>query len=68
MDLKNYFDYFLLTAGLGIDASIIHATSKMLKAQLDRVAFDVAAVKALPELHPFPQENLLAFRKGAVTP
>jgi hypothetical protein len=48
--------YFLLTAGLGIDASIIHATSKMLKAQLDRVAFDVAAVKALPELHPFPAE------------
>jgi YegS/Rv2252/BmrU family lipid kinase len=48
--------HFLLTAGFGIDASIIRATSKMLKAHLDRVAFDVAAVKALPELHPFPAE------------
>jgi len=46
--------YFLLTAGFGIDASIIHDTSKMLKAHLGRVAFDVAALKALPELHSFP--------------
>jgi YegS/Rv2252/BmrU family lipid kinase len=48
--------HFLLTAGLGIDASIIRDTSKLLKAHLGRVAFDVAAVKALPEQHPFPAE------------
>ncbi len=46
--------YFLLTAGLGIDASIIHDTSKLLKAHLGRAAFDVATIKALPELHSFP--------------
>ncbi len=45
--------YFLLTAGLGIDASIISHTSKSLKARIGRLAFDVAATKELPEQHPF---------------
>lgn len=48
--------HFLLTAGLGIDASIIRDTSKALKARLGRVAFDIAAFKALPEQHPFHAE------------
>ncbi len=58
--------HFLLTAGLGIDASIIRDTSKLLKAHLGRVAFDIAAFKALPEQHPFPAE-LHAIENGHAT-
>jgi len=58
--------HFLLTAGLGIDASIIRATSKLLKAHLGPLAFDVATVKALPELHPFLAE-LHAIENGHAT-
>lgn len=45
--------YFLLTAGLGIDASVISHTSKSLKERIGSLAFDVAAAKELPEQHPF---------------
>lgn len=45
--------YFLLTAGLGIDASVIRHTSKSLKERIGSLAFDVAAAKELPEQHPF---------------
>ena len=45
--------YFLLTAGLGIDASVISHTSKSLKERIGSLAFDVAAAKELPLQHPF---------------
>jgi YegS/Rv2252/BmrU family lipid kinase len=48
--------YFLLTAGLGIDASVINHTSKELKQQVGSFAFDLAAAESLPEQHPFPIE------------
>ena len=48
--------YFLLTAGLGIDASVISHTSKSLKERIGSLAFDVAAAKELPAQHPFHVE------------
>ena len=48
--------YFLLTAGLGIDASVISHTSKSLKERIGTLAFDVAAAKELPTQHPFAVE------------
>ena len=45
--------YFLLTAGLGIDASVISHTSKSLKERIGSLAFDVAAARELPTQHPF---------------
>ncbi len=48
--------YFLLTAGLGIDASVISHTSKSLKERIGSLAFDVAASKELPMQHPFTVE------------
>ena len=48
--------YFLLTAGLGIDASIISHTSKGLKQRVGLLAFDLAVAESLPEQHPFPIE------------
>ncbi len=48
--------YFLLTAGLGIDASIISHTSKGLKQRVGPLAFDLAAAESLPEQHAFPIE------------
>ena len=48
--------YFLLTAGLGIDASVISHTSKSLKERIGSLAFDVAAAKELPTQHPFDVE------------
>ncbi|GAC1667648.1 MAG: hypothetical protein NVS9B9_27810 [Ktedonobacteraceae bacterium] len=48
--------YFLLTAGLGIDASVISHTSQSLKERSGSLAFDVAAAKELPEQHPFAIE------------
>ncbi len=47
-------NYFLLTAGLGIDAAVISHTSKGLKQQVGRFAFDLAAAQSLPGQHPFP--------------
>jgi YegS/Rv2252/BmrU family lipid kinase len=49
-------NYFLLTAGLGIDAAVISHTSKGLKQQVGRFAYDLAAAESLPERHPFPIE------------
>ncbi len=48
--------YFLLMAGLGIDAAVIAYASKSLKYHLGRFAFDAAAVKELPRQKPFPIE------------
>ncbi len=48
--------YFLLTAGLGVDASVISHTSKSLKEHIGSLAFDVAAAKELPTQHPFAVE------------
>lgn len=48
--------YFLLTAGLGVDAAVISHTSKSLKEHIGSVAFDVAAAKELPTQHPFAVE------------
>ena len=48
--------YFLLTAGLGVDASVISHTSKSLKEHIGSLAFDVAAAKELPTQHPFAIE------------
>ncbi len=47
---------FLLMAGLGIDAAIIAHTSKSLKYRVGQLAFDVAALKELPQQKPFPIE------------
>jgi len=49
-------NYFLLTAGFGIDASVISHTSKTLKEHVGNLAFDVAAAKELPTQHPFQVE------------
>ncbi len=48
--------YFLLTAGLGVDASVISHTSKSLKEHIGSLAFDMAAAKELPTQHPFTVE------------
>jgi diacylglycerol kinase family enzyme len=49
-------NYFLLTAGLGIDASVIEHTSKGLKHRIGPLAFDLAVAESLPEQHAFPIE------------
>ena len=49
-------NYFLLTAGLGIDASVISHTSKSLKQRVGPLAFDLAVAESLPEQHAFPIE------------
>jgi hypothetical protein len=41
-------------SGLGLDSSIIAHISKSLKYRVGRLAYGVAAVKELPEQHPFP--------------
>ena len=48
--------YFLLTEGLGVEASVISHTSKSLKEHIGSLAFDVAAAKELPTQHPFAVE------------
>ena len=49
-------NYFLLTAGLGIDASVISHTSKGMKQRVGPLAFDLAVAESLPEQHAFPIE------------
>ncbi len=49
-------NYFLLTAGMGIDASVISHTSKTLKEHIGTAAFDIAAAKELPTQHRFLTE------------
>jgi YegS/Rv2252/BmrU family lipid kinase len=48
--------HFLLTSGLGFDASVIGSTPRPLKYQVGRLAFGVAAAQKLPEQHAFPVE------------
>jgi diacylglycerol kinase family enzyme len=48
--------YFLLHVGMGIDAAIMAHISKPLKYHFGRLAFDLSAIKELPEQHPFPVE------------
>ncbi len=56
--------YFLLMAGLGIDAAVIAKTSKPLKQHIGRLAFDVAAVKELPRQQPFAVEIQATDKNG----
>jgi diacylglycerol kinase family enzyme len=49
-------NYFLLTAGLGIDACVIEHTSKAMKQRVGPLAFDIAVAKSLLEQHSFPIE------------
>jgi len=53
---SNSENYFLLTAGLGIDALVIDHTSKGLKQRVGPLAFDLAVAESLPEQHAFPIE------------
>src|SRR6266496_6495089 len=52
-------NYFLLTSGLGLDASVISHTSKGLKQRVGPLAFDLAVAESLPEQHPFPIEVMV---------
>lgn len=49
-------NYFLLTAGLGIDAAVINPAPQELKQRVGPFAFDLAVAESLPEQHPFPIE------------
>ncbi len=60
-------NYFLLTAGLGIDAAVISHTSKGLKQRVGPLAFDLAVAESLPEQHPFPIEVTI-FENGQDQP
>src|SRR6266702_4614309 len=48
--------YFLLHAGLGIDAAIMAHINKPLKYEVGKIAFDLAGLKELPRQRPFPVE------------
>jgi hypothetical protein len=48
--------HFLLMAGLGLDAAITAHVSKTLKYRLGKLAYGLAAIKELPDVHPFPLE------------
>ena len=48
--------YFLLHAGLGVDAAIMAHINKPLKYEVGKIAFDLAGLKELPQQHPFPVE------------
>src|SRR6266566_2473259 len=48
--------HFLLLSGVGIDAVITAHVSKSLKYRVGRFAYGAAAIKELPNLHPFPVE------------
>jgi diacylglycerol kinase family enzyme len=48
--------YFFLHVGLGADATFMAHISKPLKYRFGHLAFDLAAIKELPEVHPFPIE------------
>jgi YegS/Rv2252/BmrU family lipid kinase len=58
--------YFLLMAGLGIDAAVIANTSKSLKYHIGRLAFDVAAAKELPRQQPFSIEIQSVDKNGNI--
>ena len=48
--------YFFLHVGLGADATFMAHISKPLKYRFGHLAFDLAAIKELPKMHPFPVE------------
>ncbi len=48
--------YFLLMAGLGVDAAVMETVSKPLKYRVGALAVGLSALKKLPEQHPFPVE------------
>lgn len=48
--------YFLLHAGLGVDAAIMAHINKPLKYHIGKFAFDIAGLKELPRQRPFPVE------------
>lgn len=50
----NTRQYFFLHVGLGIDAAVMSHISKPLKYRFGQLAFDLSAVKELPQQHPFP--------------
>jgi YegS/Rv2252/BmrU family lipid kinase len=48
--------YFMLMAGLGIDAAIMEHVSKSLKYRIGTLAVGLSVVEELPKQHPFPVE------------
>ncbi len=52
----NHRQYFLLHAGLGVDAAIMAHINKPLKYEVGKIAFDLAGLKELPRQRPFPVE------------
>jgi len=58
--------YFFLHTGMGIDSVVMAHISKPLKYRIGRFAFDVAALKELPQIHTFPTEIQVLDKKGNV--
>ncbi len=56
--------YFLLHAGLGVDAAIMARINKPLKYHIGKFAFDIAGLKELPRQRPFPAEICSLDDKG----
>jgi len=56
--------YFFLHVGLGADATFMAHISKPLKYRFGHLAFDLAAIKELPEMHPFPVEVQVMSDRG----
>jgi diacylglycerol kinase family enzyme len=56
--------YFFLHTGLGLDATFMGHISKPLKYRIGHMAFDLAALKDLPEVHPFPIEVQAISNRG----
>ncbi len=56
--------YFLLHAGLGVDAAIMARINKPLKYHIGKFAFDIAGLKELPRQRPFPAEIRSLDNKG----
>jgi hypothetical protein len=51
-------------AGLGVDAAITAHVSKTLKYRVGRLAYGIAGLKELPDVHPFPLELRTATASG----
>src|SRR5436305_1635244 len=56
--------YFMLMAGLGIDAAIMEHVSKSLKYRVGTLAVGLSAVEELPKQHPFPIEICVSGTKN----
>jgi len=63
--LANTRQYFLLHVGMGIEAAMMAHISKPLKYHVGPLAFDLAALKTLPEQRPFPVEVQVTNNAGA---